>query len=74
MAEISERMFIAEVVQRLTRRYRPPAPDQIAIAVHTAHAGFEQSQTGTFFRCWLSVAPPQLSRRTERVTSSPSSR
>lgn len=40
---MSERMLIAEVVQRLTRRYAQLPPDQISAAVHTAHARFEHS-------------------------------
>ena len=43
VAEINERMLIAEVEQRLTRRYAQLPADQISTAVHSAHARFTQS-------------------------------
>ena len=43
VAEINERMLIAEVVRRLTRRYAQLPAEHISTAVHNAHARFTQS-------------------------------
>ena len=43
VAEINERMLIAEVVRRLTRWYAQLPADHISTAVHNAHARFTQS-------------------------------
>ena len=42
MAQITERLLIDQIVQRLTTRYAELSPEQVAGAVQSAHARFEQ--------------------------------
>jgi hypothetical protein len=48
MAEISERLLIAEVERRLTSKYTQIPQDQIYAAVQNAYARFEQSPIRDF--------------------------
>src|ERR1700694_5247008 len=48
VAQISETLLIDQVVQRLTTRYAGLPPDQVAGAVRSAHARFEQSPIREF--------------------------
>ena len=66
VAEINERMLIAEAAQRLTRRYAQLPADQISTAVHNAHARFTQSPIRDFVPLLVERrAGQELSRLTE---------
>ena len=48
MAEISERLLIAEVERRLTNKYAHIPTDQVSTAIQRVYAQFEQSPIRDF--------------------------
>jgi hypothetical protein len=71
VAQISETMLIDQVVQRLTTRYADLSPDQVAGAVHSAHARFEQCPIREFVPLLVERrARAELSRNAGLLTMS----
>jgi hypothetical protein len=57
VAEISEHAMVAEVEQRLTKKYPHIAPDEIARVVQLAHSRFDQSRIRDFVPLLVDARP-----------------